>query len=273
LLTQATFLRTIGRSRSPKGGKGVFSTVDGIPFFLQAEVLKPFLTDDLMMSTTPIFFLDRSGKRAVGYDAELLPMVADVYLKFRDACTAEGKPIPRQYQHIIVACDLITRGLARVGIVALIDEATGFQDFRNKDALAKILEAFIAKELRQWVRTFPADFYKEMFRLRGLAWNGTVKRPQYIGHLTNDLVYTRLAPGVLEELQKKNPKTDSGHRKSRHHQWLTDHVGHPKLLHHLGSVTALMKISKDWGSFKTLIDEHIPPYKEMPLFKGLEGED
>src|SRR4051794_36926393 len=72
IITQATFLRALGRSRSPKAGTGVFATVDGIPFFLQANVLKPFITDELLMSTTPIFFVDKEGrKKGVGYDARI----------------------------------------------------------------------------------------------------------------------------------------------------------------------------------------------------------
>jgi hypothetical protein len=39
----------------------------------------------------------------------------------------------------------LLRGFARVGIIALVDEATGFQRDRTKDALSKILEAYIAK--------------------------------------------------------------------------------------------------------------------------------
>ena len=98
--------------------------------------------------------------------------------------------------------------MAHVGIIALVDEATGFQDFRSRDALAEFLEAFVAKEIQKWVKTFPPDFYKQMFRLRGIPYAETVKKPAYIGHLTNDLVYARLAPGVLATLRAKNPVTD-----------------------------------------------------------------
>lgn len=90
LLTQATFLRALGRSRSPKAGTGVLNTVDGIPFFLQAEALKSFIDEDLLASTTPVFYRTKSGKKGVGYDANLLPRVAEVYLKMRDAALEEG---------------------------------------------------------------------------------------------------------------------------------------------------------------------------------------
>src|SRR5262249_40140517 len=84
LLSQGTVLQAIGRSRKPKAGTGGFSTVDDLPFFLQAEVLKPFISEELMMSTTPILFRLKNGQRTVGYDAMLLPMICEVYLKFRD---------------------------------------------------------------------------------------------------------------------------------------------------------------------------------------------
>src|SRR5437870_3664560 len=83
LLSQGTLLEAIGRSPRPKAGTGVMA-VDGLPSFLQAEVLKPFITEELMQSTTPIVFKLRNGSRTAGYDAMLLPMVCEVYLKFRD---------------------------------------------------------------------------------------------------------------------------------------------------------------------------------------------
>lgn len=269
LLTQATFLRALGRSRSPKAGKGVLSTVDGVPFFLQAEALKPFIDADLLASTTPVFYLDKGGSRAVGYDAEILPRVADVYLKFRDDCSANKKPVPGTMDHVVKACDIVMRGLAHVGITALVDEATGHQDFRARDALAKILEAFVAKELRKWVRTFPLDYFKEMCRLQNKEFRPDMKLPPYFGHLTNDVIYSRLAPGVLSEVQRRNPTQDSGRRRHKNFQLLTEGIGHPKLLSLLGSVVTLMKLSTTWEDFKEKLDRIHRPFqdpKEIPLF-------
>ncbi len=261
LLTQATLLRAIGRSRSPKAGTGVMNTVDGLPFFLQAEVLKPFIDNELRLSTTPIFFLGLTGTKAVGYDAQLLPQVAEVYLKFRDAYQADGKPIPRQYQHIVRACDVLLRGLASVGIVALVDEATGFQEVRSRDALSRILEAFVQKELKKWVRTFPADYYEQLFRLRGLAYPpDNMKMPQYIGALTNNIVYDRLAPGVKDELKRLTPRDLKGRPKAKMFQHLTDDVGSPKLREHLASVVTLMKISPDYSTFERHLNQALPKW-------------
>jgi hypothetical protein len=259
LLTQATFLRTIGRSRSPKGGTGVLSTVDGVPFFLQAEVLKPFITEHLLASTTPIFFRDKSGKKAVGYDAELLPAVAEVYLRMRDAYLAEGKPVPAPYEQIVRACDATMRGLARIGIVALVDEATGYQEIRDRQALQRILDQYLTAEKAKWAKTFPDDFYKKLFRLRGWAYNPlTVRKPPLVGKITNNIVYDRLAPGVLRKLNELNPITEKGYRKDRHHQFFTADYGIPELKQHILNLMFLMEAAADWPAFIQLLNRAAP---------------
>lgn len=138
VLSQGQFLRSIGRSRSPKAGTGALSTVDELPFFLQADALKPFISDDLRVSTKPVFYLSKSGQRAVGYDALLLPKVCNVYLDFRNAELAKNGAVPRRYEHIIRACDMLSRGLQEVGIIGIVDEATGFQEVRDRLALQEI---------------------------------------------------------------------------------------------------------------------------------------
>jgi hypothetical protein len=261
LITQATFLRSLGRSRSPKAGTGVLSTADGLPFFLQADILRPFITDDLKAATTPIFFRNKSGGRGVGYDATLLPAVAEVYLRYRDSAIQTPGAVPPRYRRMVQAADILVRGLASVGIIALVDEATGYQRDRARDALARILEEFIAKELRPWVRTFPEQFYEHLFRLRGLQYpQDSVQRPQYFGHITNDIVYRRLAPNVLDELNRIIPRSPDGRRKHHLHRRLSEEVGHPKLREHLASVITLMHISETYEQFIKLLDRVHPRY-------------
>lgn len=266
IITQADFLRTLSRSRSPKAGTGVFSTVDELPFFLQAEALRPFITEDLMQSTKPIFYITMSGAKGVGYDAQLLTKTCEVYLQYRDSLLAQGLGIPKRYERIFIACDIAMRSLAGVAIIALIDEATGYQYQRPKDALARILEAFIAKELRPWVYTFPEDYYRELFRLRGAAYNpASVKRPMYFGHLTNDIIYARLAPQVLDELRRKAERRPSGRLKYHHHRRLTDDIGHPKLRELLASVVTIMKLSADYTEFYDRLNTLHPKYNTTPM--------
>jgi len=252
LLAQGTFLKAIGRSRTPKAGTGGLSTgVDGLPFFLQAEALKPFISEELMLSTTPILFRLKSGQRAVGYDALLLPMVCEVYLNYRDACQRDGGKVPKQYQHIVEACDLLTRGLARRGIIALVDDATGYQADRAHAEITKILEKYIAPQLMPWTRKFPHEFFREAYRLLGWEYRpGQVKHPSYMGKFINKYVYGLLPPGVLEALKEKSPKNEKGNRRNKLWQWLTDHTGEPHLDKILVSDTTMMQLSSDMRHFE-----------------------
>jgi hypothetical protein len=140
---------------------------------------------------------------------------------------------------------------------------------RAKDALAKILEKFVAKEIQNYVRLFPLGFYKGLCRLRHVSFSADLQLPRYFGHLTNDIVYARLAPAVLEELRRKNPVVN-GRRKGKHYNWLTPGMGHPKLLQHLGSVVTLMELAEDdWDAFTKMLDKIHPTYQAMPLFDYL----
>ena len=260
IITQATFLRALGRSRSPKAGTGVLSTVDELPFFLQAEVLRPFIDNELVASTRPIFYRTKNGGKGVGYNAISLKRVAEVYLQFRDAClNSEAGRVPARYATMIKAADLLIRGLAEIGIVALVDEATGYQEVRHRHALQEILDAFLLKELAAWAKRFPDDFYKEIFRLRGWEWRGRkFNPPQAVAGYTLDFVWDRLAPGIREELEKRMPKTEAGRNKGKLHQLLTEDIGHPALAQHLHAVIALMRASKSWAQFKLMLDMALP---------------
>lgn len=263
VLTQQGFLIAIGRSGKPARGRG--SQLEKMAPFLDLGNLKPFVDKDLADSTKPIVFRVPSGSRAYGYRAELLPKVCEVYLQARD----DGKLLKSQ-EKMATACEILMRALAHVGIVALVDEATGYQYDRSRRALEEILEAFIKDELGKWAKRFPDEFYAELFRLKGLHWPSSKNPPQYVGHWTNNLVYKRLAPGILDELKNKTPKTKRGNRSTRYHQWLTDDVGHPKLQEHLHAVIALMRSSEDWGDFEKRLNKALPRYKPMPL---LENQD
>lgn len=259
IITQATFLRALGRSRSPKAGTGVLSTVDQLPFFLQADALKPFITSELIASTKPIFYRTRKGGKGVGYDARSLKKVAEVYLQFRDASLRASGKIPARYEGMIQAADTLIRALAEIGIVALVDEATGFQEVRQRHALQEILDEFLLKELAAWAKRFPDDFYKEIYRLRGWEWRGRkFNPPQAVAGYTTDFVYERIAPGIREELETRMPKDSRGKKKGRLHQLFTDDIGHPALAQHLHAVITLMKASKNWNQFKLMLDTALP---------------
>ncbi len=239
VLTQETFLTAIGRAAKAKAGTGSVRLVDGLPPFLVADNLKQFISDELKQSTTPIVFRTVKGGRAYGYDAMLLPMVCEVYVNARD----DGKLLKGQ-EHIAEACYILMKGLARVGIIALVDEATGYQEQRANDELARILELYVQEEYRPWTRTFPEEFFRQIYRIHSWPYKpGTAKRTPFIGHLINKYVYGELPPGVLADLRRLNPVTDRGYRKRKHFQHLTADTGNEHLDRQIMTVITLMRIS------------------------------
>ena len=279
VFTQQGFLQAIGRSKSPSGSKG--HQGDQLPPFLSAKNLKRFISKELEEATKPVFFKPLqqtnpgssnlvSGHRGIayGYKVELLPLVCHVYLEARTAGVLKSGS--RQNQARIAAqCELLTRGLATVGIIALVDEATGYQRDREDEDLRKILAAYIRQgELRKWTERFPIDYYREMFRLRGWKFDETSsKRPRIIQAFTSDFVYKKLPPGVYDELKRKNPPVyRGGSRKHKHHRFLTDDIGDPHLVKQLVIVTTLMRVSETWSEFQRLFA------REFPSSSGHQGE-
>jgi hypothetical protein len=267
VLSLAGMVKALGMSIGGAGRR----EGDRLYQFATGQIISPFVSADLIerMKSATRFRAPTGGYIATGYEATILPDLCEAVLSARDAGA-----LRQDQAHIAKQCEVLVRGLARIGIIALVDEATGYQRDRTKDALAKILEAFIAKELQPWLPTFPASFYEQMFRLRGLDFpTGSVRRPQYFGMLTNDVVYKRLAPGVLDELKRVTPKSEAtGRHKHQLFRRLTNNAGYPKLREHLGAVIAIMELSNDWKDFMGKLDRLRPRYGDtIPL--PLEYQD
>jgi P63C domain len=259
VLTQGGFTGALGMAR----GGSMIAGMNRLQLFVSRKGINSFISSELVgRIANPIPFVSPTGARAHGFEATLLADVCEAVLKAREAGVLQAQQLG-----IAAKCEILVRGFARVGIIALVDEATGFQRDRARDALAKILEEFVAKELQPWVKTFPNEYYSQLFRLRGLDYpTDSVKRPKYFGTLTNDIVYKRLAPGVLDELKKVIPKTESGRRKGTLSQGLTRNIGYPKLREHLGATVAFMKLSRDYHDFIDKMDTHYPRYGDQYRF-------
>jgi hypothetical protein len=263
VVTQRGMFVALGMNKNPSKGQ---TAIDNRPGFLAAKNLNAFISKDLERSWNPIpFRLPRGsggykGNIAFGYDAKILPMVCHVYQDAKEA----GKLTERQ-DHIFKAAKIIERGFSVVGIVALVDEATGYQEVRDRLALQEVLRQYITGALFEWSKTFPMEFYKQIFRLKGWPWNAG-KMPGVVGKYTRDLVYARLAPGVLEELERLNPPTEAGYRRHRHHQYLTRDIGHPALSRRLYELIGMARASETWEKFQRIVDRTFPKLNStLPL--------
>ncbi len=250
VLAEAGLVSGLGTTRGTTGGRGGGRMVA----FATGKNIAPYVTEELLQKLRgPVLFRAPNGHIAHGYDATILADICEAVLAAR-----ADKALQHHQLHIAHRCEVLLRGFARVGIIALVDEVTGYQEYRNREELHRILEAYVSSELLPWAKRFPNSFYQEMFRLRGWRYNPlTTKRPSYVGTLTNEIVYQRLPDGVLDELKKANPSTN-GRRKHKHHQFLTADVGHPHLERHLTGVIALMRASGNWRQFERLLKRAYP---------------
>ena len=263
ILTQNSFLRAIGRHPFASGGSG--SAIDETAPFLRAKNLKPFITKELVRSTTPLMYLPRnptSGAGGVGYGYRAL-LLPDVCWVYQDAKIA-GKLLQSQ-QHIGKASRVFLKALTNYAIDDLVDMATGFDDVRKRRAIDKIIEKYVEKDAQPWVKMFDLDFYRHIFRLNGWAFDPeSTARPGVIGKWTND-IYDRLAPGVRLALHERIRRNIRGKPTEKLTQYLTPDEGKPRLRELLEGVKLLMRMSTIWKEFMGRLDDYYPRHDAPPL--------
>jgi len=231
------------------------SAEEKLPAILAIKSIKPFISNELMLKASEKkLYITKGNFKAISVPAEMLPEICDVWLKARDANALS------QNNKTAIAADLLMRALAHIGIISLVDEATGYQDIREANALQKILDKFLKDEAHKWSKTFPDQFWIKLVKIKGYESYMALKRPAFVGHWVNDIVYARLAPGIKSKLKEINPRTASGNRKNKHHQHFTDDYGLPELKDHLGKVMVLMDASANKTEFERLLNRSLPKY-------------
>ncbi len=246
----------MARGGSSKGGG------DRLQIFVSGKGLEPFVPKELIeVIENPIKFRTTRGNLAYGYDAQILADICDTVLAARKAGALQ-----KQQLHIADKCEILMRGFARVGIIALVDEATGFQAARDRDELHKLLAKYLSEERLKWAKMFPDEYYRQLFRLRGWTYSPIDrKRPKVVGKYTNQLVYEKLPPMVLEELRRLNPVKNkkTWRREATHFQHLSADIGQPDLRDHLLQLIAIMRVSPNWAAFKRLFARAFPADKQQ----------
>lgn len=230
---------------------------DRLAKFAATKAISPFVSNELAeVIKNPIIFQTPTGGQAYGYEATVLADLCDVVLEAR-----KHHALHYQQEHIAERCEALVRAFAKVGIIALVDEVTGYQEVRDKVALQKILDKYLTEEKARWARTFPVEFYQKLFKVRGLPYDpSTVKKPGFIGHDTNNIVYDRISPGILKKLRELNPVTETGRRKDKHHQFFTRDYGLPELRDHIKNVMFLMDAAgeNNWKMFIQMLNKAAP---------------
>jgi hypothetical protein len=275
ILTQSDFMDGMGMYYSGWVAKNRPDEQSaGIPHFLAFKSLLPFINKHLGdLQSIVVRYRTNRGTIANGIKAEIIPKICEIWLDADESI----KLGPRQHK-IAEKAKILIRALAHVGIIALIDEATGYQEIRPRDALQAYLDRLLRKDLAIWAKTFPDEFYENIYALKGWPWPGMSKnRFSVVAHYTRDLVYERLAPGLLTELEARSPKNAKGQRNNKFFQWLTEDIGHPMLAQHLHSLVMFQRLAiangYGWKRFIGMVDKVLPKRGDTYLLPFPEPEE
>ena len=212
--------------------------------YLRAQNLQPFLPPKFVGRglDESSFVFQNIVNSAHGFEATDLIDFCDMYLKAMLAGVLHDRQIPLARTAII-----IVKSFAKIGIIAVIDEATGYK--KQKDEYQKLLTLYIAEELQPWIKTFGEDYYSSIYRLKGWNWERhLIEKKNYpwaVAKITNRVVYEKLPDGVLQELNRKNPRNTKGNRPHKKFQFLTPNFGYVHLLKHLGHIQGILEKHPD----------------------------
>lgn len=199
----------------------------------------PLIDKDLVLGMTERFEAP-GGFVGIGYEATLLIEICEKYLEAR-----EQGLLRKSQLGLAAQAEIIVRACAKVGIIALIDEATGFQKYRQERELQFKLQAFIADEMSEWARMFPEEFWYELARLEGVRYSAR-NRPLRWGKYVMMFVYDAIDPDVGNQLRKINPDP---HFLSNHHMWLKK-FGKEKVRDQIMQIIPVMKLCSDMKEFR-----------------------
>lgn len=226
-------LDTDTRVISLRAALKVLTDVDGgvLEDYIGVKALKPFINSELVLEESVDFYIPGTQFRGRGITAEQFEAILTGYVRALGA----GVLNTERQKEIATRCAVLSTAFLRVGIIAQIDEATGYQYQRAADALQVKLQAYIAEELRDWEKTFPDELWEMFGRLTN--WKGPIhSRPKWWGHLVNELIYEALDPDIAEYLKRNKPKPFHG---QNYHQWLSEDVGLKALVQHIYKIIGM----------------------------------
>ena len=159
---------------------------------------------------------------------------------------------------------VIIRAAAKLGIIALVDEAVGYAPNQRRREYCRLFEQFVLDECRQWEQEFPDKFINMLYKLYGLKRidPDSTRTPRFFGKFIRKYIYWPLAHSrgaILERLDEKNPVVYAGGgRRYKFHQFLTDEIGLPAFRQHLWQVIGIGEVSANKQAF------HRNFYKAVP---------
>jgi P63C domain-containing protein len=176
--------------------------------------------------------------------------------------------LTKTQKHLGARAQAMLIALANTTLDSIVYQESGYWKTIEGQRVAEILEKHLQEHARKWAKTFPDDFWVKLIRVKGYPSYVALKRPAFVGHWVNDIVWDRLVPGARKKLNELNPRLIAGYRKSKHHQHTTEDYGLPELKAHLIKVMAYMDAASNDTQFMRMLNRGTPKFGstyEMPL--------
>jgi hypothetical protein len=217
--------------------------------YLKVESLRGFVPSGFRDEMIEFFIPGTSVPNTTtrGISAESFIEICQAYVS---AFESKALTTDRQ-KEIAIKAAMFLAACAKVGLIAMIDEATGYQYERASDALQIKLKLFLAEEMRKWDKTFPDQLWEQFGRLTN--WTGGIhSRPKYWGNLVMELIYEYLDADVAQWLRENAPKPLKG---QNYHQWMSEQYGLKRLIEHIWKVVGIASTCSDIKELKHKMEE------------------
>lgn len=224
--------------------------------YLGVRSLKPFIDMDLVLERMRAFDLPEVQgleREVKGLPTDLAIDICRGFVAALEATQHDSSTtkLTDRQQEMAMRASMFLAACAKVGLDALVDEATGYQYLRAEDALQVKLRAYLGEEMRPWEKTFPDELWIEFARLTN--WKGPItQRPKYWGRLVMELIYEYLDPDVAQWLRDNALKPQKG---QNYHLWLSQNFGLRKLLEHIWMTIGIAKTCDNIGDLKRRMAE------------------
>lgn len=240
-------------------GGAMVRGMNRLELFAAQNRLKPYVSNDLLARIADPIKFKFGNNVAHGFESDTLIDLAEAVIQADNAGALQ-----KQQKVIAHRCRVITSSLTRLGLIALIDEATGYQLKRDSQELQSILSAYLLPEHRPWLQVVPEEFTDEVYRVYGWTRKPQNRGPRYAGKLIRQLIYEKMPKPVLPALDEKNPSDASYRRKRKHNQYLTQQ-GLDHFRSQVITIMTLLRISKNKGEFKGHIRRLYSDQMDLPL--------
>ncbi len=207
---------------------------------------KILISKENQVAETLNFLIEQNNTVAKGISTDYFISICEEYVKR----LYEGRLKTERQREIAYRCSFVLSGFSRLGLKALVDESTGYQEHREKDELQVKLDAYLLGYFREWEKAVPDEYYIELGRLT--SWKTPLgNRPKYWGKLMIELVYDTLEPQVVEYLKNNKPPANT-----RWHQRFTENVGLREFTLRCYQISALAKMCHNIVDLKRMTAEH-----------------